>query len=123
MWFVKGAIPFAVTLIVVAAITVLLLFTKLAGIGPHHPVFLYLLPIALVAILYGTVPAIVCAVVAALCSAFFLYDPIFSFHVANRLEYGDLVCFAGLALIGVKCTVELTRPAGKIGAKPRYGRT
>jgi K+-sensing histidine kinase KdpD len=123
MWIVKGAIPFAVTLAVVSVVTAILWYVKLAGVGPHHPVFSYLLPIALVAMLYGSVPAMLCTVIATVCAAFFLYDPIYSFSVANRLEYGDLICFTVLALIGVKCTVELLRPTAKIpAAKPRYGR-
>jgi K+-sensing histidine kinase KdpD len=124
MWFVRRAIPFAVTLAIVAAVTAALWYVKLAGARPHHPVFVYLLPIALVAMLYGSAPAMLCAVSAALCAAFFLYDPIYSFHVANRLEYGDLICFTVLALIGVKCTVELLRPVAKIpDVKPRYGQS
>jgi K+-sensing histidine kinase KdpD len=125
MGIVRGAIPFAVTLTVVAAVTALLWYGKLAGVGPHHPVFVYLMPIALVAILYGSRPAVLSAIAAIMCSAFFLYDPIYSFEVANRLEYGDLICFAVLALFGVKCTAELFRPAAaKIpAAKPRYGRS
>jgi K+-sensing histidine kinase KdpD len=124
MWIVRGAVPFAVTLAVLAAVTVFLWYGKMAGIGPHHPVFAYLLPIALVSILCGSVPATLCAVAAAVCAAFFLYDPIYSFEVANPLEYGDLICFTVLALLGVKCTVELSRPSSaKIrAAKPRYGR-
>jgi K+-sensing histidine kinase KdpD len=123
MKLVKGVIPFAVTLVVVAAVTGILFVGKQAHVGPHHPVFVYLLPVALVAIAYGTLPAALCAIAAAMCSAYFLYDPIYSFHVSNRLEYGDLICFTGLALIGVKCTVELTRPTGKMpAAKPRFGR-
>jgi K+-sensing histidine kinase KdpD len=123
MWIVKGALPFAVTLAVVATVTAVLWYVKMAGLGPLHPVFFYLLPIAFVAILYGSLPATLCAGAAALCSAFFLYDPVYSFEVSNRLEYGDLICFTALALIAVKCTVELLRPVAKLpAAKPRYGR-
>lgn len=127
MRIVKGAIPFAVTLAVVALVTAVLWYGKTVGIGPHHPVFAYLLPIALLAILYGSFPAMLCAIAAMMCAAFFLYDPIYSFAVANRLEYGDLICFAMLALLGVKCTVELSRPTAAEAptappVKPRYGR-
>ena len=111
MRFVKGTVPFAVTLIAVVAVTATLLYFKLAGVGPHHPVFFYLLPIALVAILFGSTPATMFAVTAIPCGAFFLYDPVYSFRVTNPLEYGDLICFSVLALIAVKCTVELLRPA------------
>lgn len=124
MWIVKWAAPIAATFAVVAVVTAILWYAKLVGIGPRHPVFFYLLPIALVAMVFGSLLAVLCAVGAALCSAFFLYDPIYSFHVTNTQEWGDLVCFAVLALIGVKCTVELLRPVGKIpAAKSRFGGT
>jgi K+-sensing histidine kinase KdpD len=121
MRIVKGAIPFAVTLAIVAAVTAILLYFKLAGIGPHHPVFFYLLPIALVAILLGSLPAMLFALAAIVCGAFFLYDPIYSLRVADPMEYGDLICFAVLALMAVKCTVELLRPAKAPASKARYG--
>jgi K+-sensing histidine kinase KdpD len=123
MRFVKGAIPFVVTFAVVAAVTVILFCCKLAGFGPHHPIFFYLLPIALVALLYGSVPATLFAVIATLCGAYFLYDPVYSFQVANPLEVGDLICFSVLALMAVKCAFELLRPTTKIPtARARYGR-
>lgn len=124
MWIVKGTVPVAVTLAVVAVVTAILWYVKVTGTGLHHPVFFYLLPIALVAIIYGILPAMLCAVTAIICAAFFLYDPIYSLHVAKTLELGDLVCFAVLALIGVKCTVDLWRPVAKLpAAKAGYGRT
>lgn len=110
MWVVKGAIPVAVSLAVVCVVTALLWLVKIANLGPHHLVFFYLLPTAFVAVLYGSLPAMVCAVAATLCAAFFLYDPLYSFHVSNTLEVGELLCFAGLALIGAKCTADLLRP-------------
>jgi K+-sensing histidine kinase KdpD len=123
MRIMKGVIPFAVTFAVVTAVTAILFYFKLAGLGPHHPIFFYLLPIALVAILFGSLPATLFAVAATLCGAYFLYDPIYSFQISNRLELGDLVCFTVLALLAVKCTFELLRPVAKIPAvRPRYGR-
>jgi K+-sensing histidine kinase KdpD len=121
MRIVKDAFPFAVTLAVSAAVTAILLYFKLMGVGPLHPVFFYLLPIALVAILFGSRPATLFAVAALICGAFFLCDPIFSLRVADPMEYGDLICFAGLALMVVKCTVELLRPAKAPVSKARYG--
>jgi K+-sensing histidine kinase KdpD len=117
------AIPLAVSLTVISVVTAILWYSKLSGVGPLHPVFFYLLPISLLTMAYGRLAALLCAAGAMLCSAFFLYDPIYSFQVANRLEVGDLVCFAVLALIGVQCTGELLRPPTKVStAEPRYGR-
>jgi K+-sensing histidine kinase KdpD len=110
MWIVKGAVPVAVALAIVSVVTAVLWLIKLDAVGPQHLVFFYLLPTALVAVLYGSLPAMLCAVLATVCAAFFLYDPLYSFHVANPLELGELGCFAGLALIGAKCTAELLRP-------------
>src|SRR3984957_125360 len=125
MRFVKAAIPFAVTLAVVAAVTAILLYFKLAGVGPHHPVFFYLLPITFVAIMFGCALATMFAITAISCGAYFLYDPIYSFRVTNPLEFGDLIFFSMLALIAVKCTVELLRPAKSPvpAPRPRFGRS
>jgi K+-sensing histidine kinase KdpD len=127
MWIVKRAEPVAVSLLVVCIITAILWYLKLYAIDARHPVFFYLLPMAIVAIRYGSMPALLCAFAATGCAAFFLYDPIYSFHVANRLEVGDLVCFAVLAVMGVKCTGELLRPSAQRSvqayeAKSRVGR-
>jgi K+-sensing histidine kinase KdpD len=86
----------------------------------QHLVFFYLLPMVLVAILYGIPSAIICVGAASLCAAFFLYDPIYSFYVSNPMDLGELICFAGLALIGAKCTADLLRPAvnGLHGTRP-----
>jgi K+-sensing histidine kinase KdpD len=50
----------------------------------------------------------VSAIVATLAAAFFLYDPIFSFYVSDPREAGELIFFAVTALIGAKCTADIT---------------
>lgn len=122
MWFVKAVFPVAVTIAVVTAVTAILWYARQFAVGPHHPAFFYLLPIATVAILFGSRYGIFCAITSAACSAYFLYDPMYSFDVANSLELGDLICFVLLALIAIKCTRELMRPvANAPAAKSRYG--
>lgn len=119
----KGIVPVAVSLVVACTMTAALWYLKLAGDGIRHPVFFYLLPIALLAIVYGSGPALLCAFAATACASYFLYDPIYSFSVSNRLEVGDLLFFVLLASIGVKCANELLRPSAKVRpAKSRYGR-
>jgi K+-sensing histidine kinase KdpD len=113
--------PFAVALAVVSVVTAVLFFFKLATVGPDHPVFFYLLPIALVTILYRSLMAAMLGVFAAAASAdFFLYEPIYSFSITTRVEFGDLACFAMVALIGVKCTSELLRPQTRMPPTSRY---
>ncbi len=123
MWFVKGAIPVAVSLVVMSAVTAVLWYFKLATFGPAHPVFFYLLPVALVTILYGRLPALLGVFTATAFADFFLYDPLYTLNISSRVEFGDLACFAFLALIGVKCASELFWPSAKIPApKSRYSR-
>jgi len=123
MHIVKAAVPVAVALAVVSAVTAVLWYFKLATVGPDHPVFFYLLPIAAVMIFYGSFPALLCVVAAAACADYFLYDPLYSFDISSRVEFGDLACFTFLALIGVKCASELFwRSANLPAPKSRYGR-
>jgi len=110
----KTGASVAISAVIVGALTVLLWYVKRYAIGPHHPAFFYLPLIAGVAFIYGGSQGVLCVIVAAACSAFFLYDPMYSFAVANPMEWGDLVCFAMLGLFGVKCARELMRPAAKI---------
>ena len=107
----KAAAPIAVALAVAIGVTAILWVVRIREVGPQHLAFFYLLPIASVAVFYGSRPAMLCAIVATFCAAYFLYLPLYSFSVANPLELGELFCFAGLALIGAKCTAELLRPA------------
>jgi K+-sensing histidine kinase KdpD len=112
MWIVRGSVPVAASLALIFVITAVLWYVKLAAIGPHHLVFFYLLPIALLAMFYGSRRGLLCAFAAIACAAYFLYDPLYSFDIANRREFGDLVCFAILAVTGVKCAGALfARPA------------
>jgi K+-sensing histidine kinase KdpD len=81
------------------------------------PGVFYLLPIALVATLYGSLLAVLCGIAAALCAAFFPYDPLYSFYVRSPLDVGELIWFIGLALIGAKCAADLLQP---LLALPRH---
>jgi K+-sensing histidine kinase KdpD len=110
MGIFSRAAPVAMALAVVAIVTAVLWFIRISVVGPQHLVFFYLLPIALVATLYGSLPAMLYGIAAALCAAFFLYDPIYSFYVTSPLDIGELVCFVGLALIGAKCAADLLQP-------------
>jgi K+-sensing histidine kinase KdpD len=120
MRMMAQAMRMAVSLTVVSLVTLVLWYFKQAGAGPLHPVFFYLLPVALLTIFCGRLPALVSASLATACSAYLLYDPVYSFQVTNQLEVGDLICFGILALIGVHCTGELLRPSAKVPAKARY---
>jgi len=110
MGILKWAVPVALVLGLVAAVTTVLWFIRVSAVGPQHLVFFYLLPMALIATLYGGLAAVLYGIAATLCAAFFLYDPLYSFYVTSPLDVGELVCFVGLALIGAKCAADLLQP-------------
>jgi K+-sensing histidine kinase KdpD len=110
MDILRRAAPVALVFAVVSAVTAVLWFIRISAVGPQHLVFFYLLPIALVATLCGSLPAMLYGIAATFCAAFFLYDPLYSFYVASPLDVGELVCFVGLALIGAKCAADLLQP-------------
>ncbi|MGH6671477.1 MAG: DUF4118 domain-containing protein [Xanthobacteraceae bacterium] len=110
------AIPIAVSFAVICLVTAALWYLNRAGDSLRHPVFFYLLPVALLAILYGRVPGLLSALIAAMCALYFLYDPLYTFYLPNRLEVGEFAFFIVLALFGVKCAHELRRREHGSGA-------
>ena len=88
--------PVALVFAVVSVVTAVLWFIRSSAVGPQHLVFFYLLPIALVATLYGSLLATLYGIAATFCAAFFLYDPFYSFYVASPLD--------------VKCAADLLQP-------------
>lgn len=114
------AIPAAVSIAIVALVTAILWYLKVAEACPRNPAFFYVLPITAIAIVYGRGPAVLGVVAAFACADFFLYDPLYSFDICSRVEFGDLTCFSLLAVIGVKCAVELFRPSAKFPTSRSY---
>jgi len=119
----KGAVPLIMSFGVMAAATAILWRMQLAATSTHHLVYLYLLPVALIAVLYTGRLALLCAAAAMVFADYFLQAPIYSLANDNPLEWGDLICFAILAVIAIKCIRVLMRPQAKIlTARSRYGR-
>jgi K+-sensing histidine kinase KdpD len=117
MDILKRTAPVAIVLAIVSAVTAILWIVRTSAVGPQHLVFFYLLPIALVATLFGSLLAGLYGIAATLCAAFFLYDPLYSFYVRSPLDVGELIWFVGLALIGAKCAADLLQP---LSAWPRH---
>lgn len=117
----RRAARVAISLGVVGVATGVLAYLKLTTAGLHHPIFIYLPLIALLAFALGSMAALSGAAVAIAAAAYFLYDPSYSFAFANTLEVGDLLWFALLAVIVVKCTRILRRSSRLPQAKSRYG--
>ena len=108
MIFPRWATATCVSLAILFVVTAALWRMRLALPGAiDHPVFFYL------AMIYGVVEGASFAIAAFACSAFFLYDPIYSFYVSNTRALGELFWFLIMALIGVKCVTELRHPSKK----------
>src|SRR6516162_10813417 len=99
----KRIVPVAVSLAIIFAVTAILFYLNDIHGGAQHLIFFYLLPTALVAIIYGSVLSMLCAIVATLLAAFFLYDPIYSLYVSDPRAVGELILFAAIGLLGAKC--------------------
>jgi K+-sensing histidine kinase KdpD len=121
MWILRRVEPVVAALAVVLLATAVLWLVNQSLGGEQHLIFFYLLPMALIAILYGGPSAMICVAVASVCGAYFLYDPVYSFYIADPLDLGELSCFTGLALIGAKCTADLLRPAVDLRRGARVG--
>ena len=114
MIFPRWATATCVSLAILFVVTAALWWMRLALPGAiDHPVFFYLVPTAALAMIYGVVEGASFAIAAFACSAFFLYDPIYSFYVSNTRALGELFGFLIMALIGVKCVTELRHPSKK----------
>ena len=110
MRVLKGIMPIAASLVLMAAVTVLLWQLNQMVAGSHALVYIYLLPVALIAALYNGRLAILATAIAIVCADYFFQEPIFSLANDNPREWGDLVCFAVLAVTAIKFIRELLRP-------------
>jgi K+-sensing histidine kinase KdpD len=116
----KTALPIAVSVGLILVVTAVLWRLKSNGAGSGGLIYIYLLPVALIAA-YNSYLALFCGATALVCADYFLQDPVYSFANDNPLEYGDLFCFAVLAAIAIKFIRELLRPRPKIlEARSRY---
>jgi len=106
----KGIMPIAASLVLMAAVTVLLWQLNQMVAGSHALVYIYLLPVALIAALYNGRLAVLATAIAIICADYFFQEPIFSLANDNPREWGDLVCFAVLAVTAIKFIRELLRP-------------
>src|SRR3974390_2591518 len=104
--------PIIVPFLIIVALTEFLYFFKIV-VHADHLVFFYPLPTSFIAMLYGSVLSMICAIDATLVADFFLYSPGYSLYVSDPREAGELFLFALTALIGAKCTAELMRQAEK----------
>ena len=93
----KG-VPVAVSVGLVLAVTAVLWYINSTAAGSYHLVYIYLFPVALIAALYSGRLALLSSALAVICADYFVQKPLYIFGNDNPLEYGDLFCFALLAI-------------------------
>jgi K+-sensing histidine kinase KdpD len=97
-WLVNQIVGIALSLLLVASVTVLigvaLLFFKI-----EHVTILYLIPVLVAALRWGIIPAVVAAIAGVAAPAFFFYPPIFDFRVHNPDQAIDLMLFIIVAVV------------------------
>jgi K+-sensing histidine kinase KdpD len=104
----KRAIATAMSLAILFVVTAILWWATRALPGAvNHPVFFYLIPTAVIAMVYGIGDGALFAVAAFVCSAFLLYDPIYSFRVSDVHALGELFWFLVTALLAVQSVAQL----------------
>jgi two-component system sensor histidine kinase KdpD len=90
--------PIAVSLLIVAAVTVLL-FVAGPLLDLDHAAFGYLIPVIIAATRWGVTPAIVSGLAGLAASAFFFYPPIYDIRVTNPAHVADLILFVVVAVV------------------------
>jgi K+-sensing histidine kinase KdpD len=114
----KG-VSIVVSVGLVLAVTAVLWRINSTAAGSYHLVYIYLFPVALIAAFYSGRLALLGTAVALICADYFLQKPLYIFGNDNPLEYGDLFCFALLAITAIKFIRGLLRPRASLGAKSR----
>jgi K+-sensing histidine kinase KdpD len=72
---------------------------------------IYLLPVLFAALRWGVIPALTAAVAGAGASAFFFYEPIFSFEAHSWEHQIDLVLFSLVAIVASHLATKIRRQA------------
>src|SRR5262245_52630603 len=107
--FIRNELPsIFMTLALVAALTAVL-FALVWEMGLAHGSVVYLVPVVIAATRWGVVSAIVAAICGVLASAFFFYEPLYSFRIKDPQEVIDLILFIFVAVAVSQLATRLKR--------------
>jgi len=95
-WAARLVVPFIVSVVLVTATTAIIALV-LKQIDFQNVGIIYLLPVFILAIRWGFLPAMFTALISVAVSAFFFYPPIYSFQAHNWDNQVDLVLFTIVA--------------------------
>jgi two-component system sensor histidine kinase KdpD len=80
------------------AILTAVLFALVWEVGLAHGSVVFLVPVVIAATRWGVVSAVVAAICGVLASAFFFYEPLYSFRIKDPQEVIDLILFIFVAV-------------------------
>ena len=80
-----------------------------ASLQHDHLIFIYFVPTALIAIRYGSVPAMCVTIASTFAAAYFFYAPRFSFKVESPLDLLELILFGLLGLLASQVVSGFSR--------------
>jgi len=96
------------TLCLLGGLTVIL-YVLVSQMGLSHGSVVYLLPVVVAATRWGIISALVAAVGGVLASAFFFYEPVYSFRIRDPQEVLNLVLFVFVAVVVSQLATRLKR--------------
>jgi two-component system sensor histidine kinase KdpD len=104
----KEVMPLTLTLGMVGLITAFV-YSIILETGLGHGSVIYLIPVVIAATRWGIVPAIFAAVCGVAASAYFFYEPRFSFRITDPHEVLNLVLFIFVAVVVSQLATRLKR--------------
>jgi two-component system sensor histidine kinase KdpD len=104
----KEVLPLLLTLGMVGFITIFV-YSIIIETGLGHGSVVYLIPVVIAATRWGIVPAIFAAVCGVAASAYFFYEPRFSFRITDPHEVLNLVLFIFVAVVVGQLATRLKR--------------
>ena len=85
--------------------------------------FIYLLPVTVMAMHYGSTVGVLTSFASALAAAYFFFPPKFSFYIADPLYVVELGFFLLLAVIASKAVAVVTKDGRVTKSNDQSGRT
>ncbi len=104
------------------ALTTVFLWMINASLKQDHLIFIYFVPTALIAIRYGSIPAMCMTIACTFAAAYFFYAPHLSFKVDSPLDLLELILFSLLALLASQVVSGFARDSDveKRRERPRW---
>jgi len=91
------------------AITTVLIYLIILGVGLTRGTVAYLIPVLIAAIRWGIVPSLFAAVCGVLASAYFFFPPLYSFEIRDSQEVINLILYVFAAVVVSQLASRLKR--------------